>query len=271
MTIRILFNKKSKYFIKNSSILLNHSKEKNNLLFGLKLILIFLKTEIIFLKEKNESAKEHDYWNKDIDNKIDPIKKHYSKEYDFNFMDAFSSNINMWLKFIKISKISNKNINYLEIGCFEGMSGVFILENLPKSKCFFVDPFLVYEELKDFQGLNEEKYNTIFSNFMKNIKDFKGRSKVFRETSDSFFKDNEVNFDLIYVDGSHYGEDVYRDANNSFLCLNNGGHIIFDDFFWYHYKPISDNPIGGVFQFLVENRKNIKIKYLGNQLIIQKN
>tara|TARA_A100001011_G_scaffold394283_1_gene486295 strand:- start:7132 stop:7983 length:852 start_codon:yes stop_codon:yes gene_type:complete len=270
-TIRILFRKKIKYFITNSSILLSYSKEKNKLLFGFKLILIFLKTEIIFLKEKNESAKEQNYWIKDIDNKIDPLKKHYLKKYDFNFMDAFSSNINMWSKFINKTKIRNKNINYLEIGCFEGMSGVFILENLKKARCFFVDPFLVYDELKDFQGLNEEKFDIIFTNFMNNIEDFKERSKVFRETSDSFFKGNDENFDLIYIDGSHFGDDVYQDAVNSLKFLNNGGHIIFDDFFWYHYKLISDNPIGGIFQFLVESKKNIKIKYLGNQLIIQKN
>ena len=85
-----------------------------------------------------------------------------------------------------------------------------------------------------------------------------------------FFEENTSNFDLIYIDGSHYGEDVYKDSVNSFKFLNVGGFIIFDDFFWIHFDGLTQNPIGGITRFLIENRKQIKIIYLSDQLFIQK-
>ena len=68
----------------------------------------------------------------------------------------------------------------------------------------------------------------------------------------------------------HFGEDVYKDALNSFKYLNSKGHIIFDDFFWFFFDKVEENPLGGIFRFLIENKKKLKIKYVGTQLIIQK-
>ena len=68
-------------------------------------------------------------------------------------------------------------------------------------------------------------------------------------------------FDLIYVDGCHFGEDVYRDAINSFNCLNSKGYIIFDDFFWHFFDTVYENPLGGLFQFVIEYKNNLKINY----------
>ena len=48
--------------------------------------------------------------------------------------------------------------------------------------------------------------------------------------SDDFFAQNEDTFDLIYVDGSHEPEDVYRDLNNSFDVCEIGGIIWVDDY-----------------------------------------
>tara|TARA_Y100000389_G_C17471376_1_gene531548 strand:+ start:6671 stop:6919 length:249 start_codon:yes stop_codon:yes gene_type:complete len=77
-------------------------------------------------------------------------------------------------------------------------------------------------------------------------------------------------FDLAYVDGSHLSEHVYRDAINVDKHLNNGGFIIFDDFFWFWYDERNDNPFFGITKFLHENKKKYKIVYLGDQLILRK-
>ena len=43
-----------------------------------------------------------------------------------------------------------------------------------------------------------------------------------------------------------------------------------DDFFWFFFDTVEENPLGGIFKFIVENNNHLKIKYVSNQLIIQK-
>jgi SAM-dependent methyltransferase len=47
--------------------------------------------------------------------------------------------------------------------------------------------------------------------------------------SDDFFKQNEETFDVIFVDGLHHADQVYRDITNSLKVLNEGGYIICHD------------------------------------------
>ncbi len=48
-------------------------------------------------------------------------------------------------------------------------------------------------------------------------------------TSDDFFKQNNETFDVIFIDGLHWSEQVYRDIDNSLNVLNDGGVIICHD------------------------------------------
>lgn len=48
-------------------------------------------------------------------------------------------------------------------------------------------------------------------------------------TSDDFFKNNNENFDVIFIDGLHHSDQVYRDIINSLEILNDGGYIICHD------------------------------------------
>lgn len=50
-----------------------------------------------------------------------------------------------------------------------------------------------------------------------------------RTTSDEFFKSNKQKFDVIFVDGLHYYEQVKRDVENSLNVLKNNGIIIIHD------------------------------------------
>lgn len=52
---------------------------------------------------------------------------------------------------------------------------------------------------------------------------------VVSETSDSFFNKNTQKFDIIFIDGYHEKHQVYRDFENSYKFLNDGGVIIFHD------------------------------------------
>jgi len=50
-----------------------------------------------------------------------------------------------------------------------------------------------------------------------------------RSTSDNFFKNNDNKFDLIFIDGLHYYQQVIKDINNSLEILNNDGFILVHD------------------------------------------
>jgi predicted O-methyltransferase YrrM len=50
-----------------------------------------------------------------------------------------------------------------------------------------------------------------------------------RDTSDNFFKKNNIKFDIIFIDGLHEYDQVKKDINNSLLFLNNNGVIFLHD------------------------------------------
>jgi SAM-dependent methyltransferase len=48
-------------------------------------------------------------------------------------------------------------------------------------------------------------------------------------TSDEFFKNNKETFDVIFIDGLHHANQVYRDITNSLQVLTPGGYIVCHD------------------------------------------
>ncbi len=50
-----------------------------------------------------------------------------------------------------------------------------------------------------------------------------------RMTSDEFFSTNTETFDIIFIDGLHWSEQVFRDITNSLKSLNQGGIIVVHD------------------------------------------
>ena len=52
---------------------------------------------------------------------------------------------------------------------------------------------------------------------------------TFTLTSDEFFDGNKEMYDIIFIDGLHWSEQVYKDITNSLNVLNDGGYIICHD------------------------------------------
>lgn len=52
---------------------------------------------------------------------------------------------------------------------------------------------------------------------------------TYHTTSDKFFEKNIENFDVIFIDGLHHADQVYRDILNSLDVLNDGGYIVCHD------------------------------------------
>lgn len=192
--------------------------------------------------------------------------KFYNEKYIFH-EDWFSSNIPIWELILKKELNRDKQIEYLEIGSYEGRSTVYICEEFKKFSVTAVDPYLQYDEIKKYVNENnmEKKYNI----FQKNISLFKNKVKFFRLSSDNFFKQNKFFFDVIYIDGSHFADDVKKDFIQSVKILNKNGLIIFDDFMWDHYNNMNENPISGILP-LLENYPDLKVIFASEQLIVKK-
>ena len=133
---------------------------------------------------------------------IPPILRHYNfffKEY-LNSIIREKDKINFENSFYKRHAFINKAImtkrdcKYLEIGVHN--NDVFNSIPLPMKNKFGVDPL---------EGGN------------------------FRMTSDKFFSNNKIKFEVIYIDGLHQYEQCQNDIINSLKFLNDGGIIIIHD------------------------------------------
>ena len=214
---------------------------------SLIIFIIFLKTKIknFFFKNKiKNKKKEHKIFLKKKKITID-----YFSSHAFNFFEIINN---------------FKNLNYLEIGSFEGNSAMFVAKNSKNSKIYCIDNWSGTEE---YNNLN---FLTLENNFDFNTCEFDNITK-FKMLSDDFFKNNKKTFDVIYIDGYHKGFQVLEDFKNSWEALNNNGVIIFDDYIWKFYDAIEDNPCFVINSYLKKIFGKVEILKVSNsQLFIKK-
>ena len=156
--------------------------------------------------------------------------------------------------------------NILEIGSYEGRSAIFFLKTFLESNITCVDTWAGSDEH------NKNEFIKIENNFDLNTNNFLKKKKIkkLKMTSNYFFKTNMKKFDLIYVDGDHSSKQVSLDILNSWNALKNGGYLILDDFMWWYYKDLKNNPSTPINKFLVNYLKEISYFKIWHQVIIQK-
>lgn len=106
----------------------------------------------------------------------------------------------------------NDSKTYLEIGYYKGWS----FDNV---KCHFktaVDPFPCKTPKQESVEYGQYVLNT-------------ENEKIIKLKSDDFFFQNKNKYDIIFIDGLHEWEQVYRDILNSLLVLNENGTIVLHD------------------------------------------
>ena len=59
---------------------------------------------------------------------------------------------------------------------------------------------------------------------------------IFTVAKGNTYYRNNKKFNVIYIDASHFYDDVKKDFINSMNCLTEGGILICDDFFWFFYE-----------------------------------
>jgi predicted O-methyltransferase YrrM len=144
-----------------------------------------------------------------------------------------------WLRVFAQQGMLEKDLNVLEIGAWEGRATVFLLQTLAKARVTSVDTWQGSDE-----HAGDKRVESIEALFDANVAAFGNRLRKRKGTSLQYFAGAapEEQFDLIYVDGSHFADDVVCDAVESFRRLKPGGVMIFDDYLWNWYPNIRHNP-----------------------------
>lgn len=149
----------------------------------------------------------------------------YKHSYDWFLNSELKS------KLLEFANPKQQN-TVLEIGCFEGLSSVFLAYYLldhPDSTLTCVDPFLHIDDNDHKPYLSNAE-----ANFDHNISVCKNTEKitVHKTTSDKFFENptHLKTYNFIYIDGCHDPDFIKRDMENCFAALEKGGIMWMDDY-----------------------------------------
>jgi predicted O-methyltransferase YrrM len=189
----------------------------------------------------------------------------YKGSYEFNpDLDWFSQNVPVWNAAMEDYK-GRPELQYLEIGCFEGRSAVWMLENVltdPTSNLTCVDP---YQE-----HIGEAVKQRFLSNVAK--AGAADRFQLVQGFSQEKLRELPLDkFDIIYIDGDHRAAPVLEDAVLSWRLLKVGGLMIFDDYRWeVERQPPAERPLMAIDFFTETFKDRVEIVHRDYQLILRK-
>lgn len=160
----------------------------------------------------------------------------------------------------------------LEIGTYAGTSIINMLHYLPDATATVIDLWEDYDESPLSQGMNYIK-NVFDNNII--IGEVSDRVAVIVGDSKDVLIDllkKGVQYDFIYVDGSHHCLDCYSDMIISWNLLSIGGIMGIDDYLWQSQIPntMLDYPYYAVEFFMKRYSRNIKVINVGYRVFLQK-
>lgn len=198
---------------------------------------------------------------------IDPIKVS-----DLNY----SAN---WFKpsnFMILEQYQNiNNINFLEIGSFEGMSTNHFIDNYLTGNNSFItciDPWIKYSEstITKVEGYDNLINELTYHIFLNNTHHNNHKIIINKGLSINILPTLEKIYNFIYIDGDHSEIAVWNDAIYSFKILKINGIIIFDDYIWNKGMKSPQNAIDKFLDTYEKQIELISIDYVVNQVIIKK-
>lgn len=186
------------------------------------------------------------------------------------FFDAYDINIVLWCEtFAKVFKRTD-DLRILEIGSWEGRSTLFFLTYFTRGHLTAVDTWAGGDEHQDSAARDlsdlEERFDANLAPCASRLTKRKGSS--LRVLPELLAEDQK--FDVIYVDGSHFADDVLTDGINAWRLLKQGGIVIFDDLLWAGYPRARANPAWAINLFLKYYKDEYTILNAYSQIILQK-
>jgi hypothetical protein len=177
--------------------------------------------------------------------------------------DWFSHNIPTWTRVLDPLK-GKPNLNYLEIGPYEGRSFLWVMDNIlthPSSRAVAIDTF---DKIFDSDPEQQFTDNLRRAGRLSSVRIIKGFSQ---EKLRSLALNS---FDLIYIDGDHRSKGVLMDTLLCWDLLKEGGILIFDDYKLDYELPMEARPEFPLDVFQVLFRDEFQVLVKDYQLIIRK-
>jgi predicted O-methyltransferase YrrM len=140
----------------------------------------------------------------------------------------------------------DKEITYVEVGCYAGASACLLLQR-PLTKIISID--LGHPISKEIAIENMFKHNIHNNKFVY----LQGNSHN-QETVEEL-KKNIDGIDILFIDGDHSFEGVINDYKLYYPLVKDGGYIVFDDYADYRYSPEVKNAV----DFIVETHKGFDV------------
>ncbi|KAK3172575.1 hypothetical protein OEA41_005899 [Lepraria neglecta] len=170
--------------------------------------------------------------------------------------------------------LHGKKLQVLEIGCFEGASTTWILDNLMshrESTLTSIDTFEGGMEHQEGDKANKYDIASLEGRFRANVAkcEHVGKLEVMKARSDDALvelRGKQAQFDFVYIDASHVAIDVLHDAVMSWRMLAMHGKMVFDDFTWKGYLEDCYNPRIAIQSFLHCAAPEVETKRVESQI-----
>lgn len=189
--------------------------------------------------------------------------------------DWFSKRVDNFEHIIKNYDANFDNI--LEIGCHEGRSTCWMLENMlsPTGTIVCVDPFANYH-INPFNGDKPTADRTWENRFRSNTTQVKRPDQILElhvalsyPTLAKFIVEQRQ-FDFIYIDGNHCCDAVMADAVMAWGLLKPGGFMLFDDYLFEDVPDVLDRGKIAIDAFCASFTRQLNYYVLNYQLGVRK-
>jgi hypothetical protein len=174
----------------------------------------------------------------------------------------------------------------LEIGCFEGLTSTYIVDNLlkPSGVLLCIDPltdnYLNTNLTSKYMQDNATIYTYFkgqYDRFMENTSAYRAEGRIILHRGFSFdilpkllpLYRNSIG--LTYIDGDHRASAVYKDASQVLPLCSKGGFILFDDYRHKHNSYGDEAPFIGIDKFVSDYETDLTKPIIKkHQLLVQK-
>jgi predicted O-methyltransferase YrrM len=185
--------------------------------------------------------------------------------------DWASGNFTLWRR--ALSPLRAEPLRIVEIGSWEGRSAIFFLNFFPRSSIVCIDTFggnpeeaKVYDTLSELLPGVEQRFDRNLAPFGTRVEKIKSRSGPALDALRAAGR----RFDLAYIVGSHWRDDVMADSRGVWELLGDRGIVIWDDYGWAPAFPPEARPQPAIDEFLREHTGAYRPLFQGYQVMIER-
>lgn len=191
----------------------------------------------------------------------------YKRPYAFNDNnDWFTHKLPSWQ--VALEGLAGKpNLNYLEVGVYEGRSVLWMLENI------LTDPSSTVTGIDIFYEMDGTYSESLKQRYLGNIEMAGAADRTTTLVGWSQEKLRELplyHYDVVYVDASHRAPQVLEDLILVHRLLKVGGILILDDYRHWMHRPPMTRPKAAMDAFLRFYANQYEILHIDYQVILRK-